>query len=71
MFVEIASVMSEHSGLEVIPGKHWAPTKMCDTKDWSESDAKRACHFVAPRVAILVECLRKGANKVIGRYFAE
>ena len=68
-FLEIASVMSVHGGLEVIPGKHWEPTKMCKPKRWSEEDAKRACHLVAPRVAILVECLRKGANKKITDYF--
>jgi hypothetical protein len=68
-FLAIASVMSAHSGLEVFPGRDWAPTKISSTKDWSEEDAKRACHLVAPRVAILVECLRKGANKNITDYF--
>ena len=71
MFLEIARVMPEHGGLEVFPDKYWAPTKICETKDWSESDAKRACHLVAPRVAILAECFRKGANKIIDHYFAD
>lgn len=70
-FLKIIPVMSEFSAFEVLPDKFWDPVGICKDEDWSENDAKRACHFVAPQLAILTETFRKGFNKKITDYFAE
>lgn len=68
-FLRVVPVMSEMSDFEVFPKKFWAPFGICDTKEWTEKDAKRACHLVAPELAILIETFRKGFNKNITDYF--
>ena len=70
-FLATITVMSEFSTFEVLPGKFWDPVGICRKEDWSENDAKRACHLVAPQLAILTETFRKGINRDITQYFAE
>ena len=69
LFNRVVRVMSQLSDYQVLPEKDWAPTNIDSIEDWSEDEAKRACHLVAPEVAILTETFQKGQNQKITDYF--
>ena len=61
--------MSEMSGFEVLSEKEWSPARVDDPDCWTELDAKRACRFVVPEVALLKEMFNAGLKASIDRYF--
>jgi hypothetical protein len=68
-FNKVVPVMSQMSEFEVIPGKEWGPRNIDCKEEWTEEDAKRACHLVAPLVAVLAETFQNGQNQNITDYF--
>ena len=60
LFNRVVRVMSQLSDYQVLPEKDWAPTNIDSIEDWSEDEAKRACHLVAPEVA---KTSKKGKSK--------